>query len=145
MENKKVESFQDLIVWQKGIQLVSDIYDLTENFPKDEMFGLSGQLKRAAVSVPANIAEGWGNGATKNYGRFLRIARGSLFEVDTLMIIATRLKFVNQERSNEIRNKITETGRMLNALITKLKNKKTSGNKVAGNGNYQPLSPKPKP
>lgn len=123
MENKKVESFQDLIVWQKGIQLVSDIYTLTENFPKDEMFGLSGQLKRAAVSVPANIAEGWGNGTTKNYIRFLEISRGSLFELETLIIISANLSLVNQEKGNEITNKIKETGRMLQSLITTLKNK----------------------
>lgn len=124
MENRKVESYQDLIVWQKGIRLVSDIYDLTKKFPTDEMYGLSSQLRRAAVSVPANIAEGWGNGATKNYGRFLRIARGSLFEVDTLIVISLKTGLIKQEKSIEIRNNITETGKMLNTLITKLSNKK---------------------
>jgi four helix bundle protein len=77
MENKKIESYKDLIVWQKGIELVNEIYVLTKMFPKEEMFGLTNQMRRAAVSIPANIAEGWGRNSTKSYIQFVRISRGS--------------------------------------------------------------------
>jgi len=71
MENKKIESYKDLIVWQKGIELVNEIYILTKRFPKEEMFGLTNQMRRAAVSIPANIAEGWGRKSTKSYIQFI--------------------------------------------------------------------------
>jgi len=90
MENKKVESFKDLFVWQKGIELVNDIYKLTKQFPKDEVYGLTSQIRRAAISIPANIAEGCGRGTTKNYIQFLEISRGSLLELETLIIIAKK-------------------------------------------------------
>jgi len=90
MENKKVESFKDLFVWQKGIELVNDIYKLTKQFPKDEVYGLNSQIRRAAISIPANIAEGWGRGTTKNYIQFLEISRGFLLELETLIIIAKK-------------------------------------------------------
>ena len=90
MENKKVESFKDLFVWQKGIELVNDIYKLTKQFPEDEVYGLTSQIRRAAISIPANIAEGCGRGTTKNYIQFLEISRGSLLELETLIIIAKK-------------------------------------------------------
>lgn len=123
MENKKVESFKDLIVWSKGIELVNDIYKVTKNFPKEELYGLTSQIRRAAISISANIAEGWGRGTTKNYIQFLDISKGSLFELDTLIIIANNQDYLNTENCSEIENKINEIGRMLNALITKLENK----------------------
>ncbi len=118
-----MESFKDLIVWQKGIELVSDIYALTKSFPKEELYGLTSQIKRAATSIPTNIAEGWGRGTTKNYIQFLEIARGSLYELNALIIISYNLKFIIQENCGLIETKITEIGRMLNALITKLDSK----------------------
>jgi four helix bundle protein len=123
MENNKIESFKDLFVWQKGIEVVNDIYKVTKHFPKEELYGLTSQIRRAAISIPANIAEGWGRGTTKNYIQFLEISRGSLYELDTLNIISNNLGYLNQENSSEIENKIFEIGRMLNALITKLENK----------------------
>jgi len=123
MENKKVESFKDLFVWQKGIELVNNVYKATKKFPKDELYCLTSQIRRAAISIPANIAEGWGRGTTKNYLQFLDIARGSLFELDTLIVIANNQDYLKTENCSEIENKITEIGRMLNALITKLENK----------------------
>ena len=123
MENKKIESFKDLIVWQKGIELVNEIYKVTKHFPKEELFGLTSQARRAAISVPTNVAEGWGRGTTKNYIQFLEISRGSLYELNTLMIIATNQEFLNPEKCVEIENTINEIGRMLNALITKLESK----------------------
>jgi four helix bundle protein len=122
MENKKIESFKDLFVWQKGIELVNDIYKATKKFPKEELYCLTSQIRRAAISIPANIAEGWGRGTTKNYIQFLEISRGSLFELNTLIIIAYNQEYIKKETCDEIENKLNEIGRMLNAMITKLEN-----------------------
>ena len=123
MDARKIESFKDLMVWQKGIEVVSDIYALTKSFPKEELYGLTSQIRRAAISIPTNIAEGWGRGTTKNYIQFLEIARGSLYELNTLIIISYNLNYIIQENCGTIEAKINEIGRMLNALITKLDSK----------------------
>jgi four helix bundle protein len=123
MDARKIESFKDLMVWQKGIEVVSDIYALTKSFPKEELYGLTSQIRRAAISIPTNIAEGWGRGTTKNYIQFLEIARGSLYELNTLIIISYNLNYIIQENCGKIETKINEIGRMLNALITKLDSK----------------------
>ena len=122
MEFKKIESFKDLIVWQKGIELVNDIYKATKKFPKDELYCLTSQIRRSAISIPANIAEGWGRGTTKNYIQFLEISRGSLFELNTLIIISYNQEYISKETCDQIENNLNEIGRMLNALITKLEN-----------------------
>jgi four helix bundle protein len=122
MENKKIESFKDLFVWQKGIELVNDIYKITKHFPKEELYCLTSQTRRSAISIPANIADGWGRGTTKNYIQFLEISRGSLFELNTLIIITYNQEFISKEICDGIENKLNEIGRMLNALITKLEN-----------------------
>jgi len=126
MEIKKVESFKDLIVWQKGIELVNDIYKVTKHFPKEELYCITSQIRRAAISIPSNIAEGWGRGTTKNYIQFLEISRGSLYELNTLIIISNNLTHLSKDDSSEIENKIFEIGRMLNSLITKLESKKNN-------------------
>ncbi|MDO9256272.1 MAG: four helix bundle protein [Bacteroidales bacterium] len=123
MEYKKIESFKDLFVWQKGIELVNDIYKATKKFPKDELYCLTSQIRRAAISIPANIAEGWGRGTTKNYIQFLEISRGSLFELNTLIIISHNQEYIRKETCDEIENKLNEIGKMLNAMITKLESK----------------------
>jgi four helix bundle protein len=123
MENKKVSSFKDLIVWQKGIELVNDIYSITRSFPKEELYCLTSQIRRSAISIPANIAEGWGRGTTKDYMHFLIISRGSLYELETLIIVSNNQSYVSLDVCNEITNKVNEIGRMLNSLITKLENK----------------------
>ncbi|WP_297333858.1 four helix bundle protein [Flavobacterium sp.] len=115
-----VQSYKDLLVWQKGIQLVKLVYTVLQDFPKDEVFGLQSQMKRAAVSIPSNIAEGWGRSSKPNYIQFLRIARGSLFELETQLIIARELGFVGEVRYNELINLITEESKMLNAFIRTL-------------------------
>ena len=120
MEHKKVESFKDLIVWQKGISLVNDIYKVTKHFPKEELYCITSQIRRAAISIPTNIAEGWGRGTTRNYIQFLEIARGSLFELNTLIIISYNQEYINKEVCDDIENKLNEIGRMLNTLISKL-------------------------
>jgi four helix bundle protein len=118
-----ISSYQDLMVWQRSMDLVTECYRLTECFPRTEVYGLSSQLQRAAVSVPANIAEGAGRGHTKEFIRHLGIARGSLFEVQTHVMISARLGYATAEQVQPIIAGITETGRMLHGLIASLERK----------------------
>lgn len=83
----QIKSYKELIVWQKSMVLVSDIYKVSASFPDSEKFGLTSQMRRASVSIPSNIAEGWGRLSRKNYIQFLRISRGSLFELETQLLI----------------------------------------------------------
>jgi four helix bundle protein len=120
MENKKIESYKDLIVWQKGIELVNEIYVLTKRFPKEEIYGLTNQMRRAAVSIPANIAEGWGRNSTKNYIQFIRISRGSLYEIETMIVIAKNQNYIDEDQKLSIAMRIDELGKMLNKLLSSL-------------------------
>ncbi|MFY0483099.1 four helix bundle protein [Flavobacterium sp. PLA-1-15] len=115
-----VQTYKDLLIWQKGIAIVKLVYNNLEGFPKDEIFGLQNQIKRASVSIPSNIAEGWGRDSTQSYIQFLRISRGSLFELETQIIIAKELNFISDSRFNEIIELITEESKMLNAFIKSL-------------------------
>lgn len=114
---KKISSYKDLLVWQKAITLVKEIYLLTKKLPEEEKFGLTSQMRRCSVSLPSNIAEGWGRNSTKSYVQFLRIARGSLMELETQLIICKELTYVSNENYNAINNLIVEESKMLNALI----------------------------
>jgi four helix bundle protein len=118
-----LNSYKDLIVWQKSIALVSKVYSLTRRFPSDEKFGLISQLNRASVSIPANIAEGWGRESRKNYIQFLRVSRGSLFELETLLIISNNEEFITQEAFKDISLNTDELARMLGSMIKKLEDK----------------------
>ncbi|MFO0857289.1 MAG: four helix bundle protein [Phycisphaerales bacterium] len=118
-----IRSHRDLVVWQKGMDLVTEVYRLTQKFPDAERFGLVSQLRRASVSVPSNIAEGYGRGYTADYIRFLRSSRGSLYEIDTQLLIAARLGFIAQSDYEGILERINECGRMLAALIRTLNEK----------------------
>ena len=122
MENK-IKSYQDLIVWQKSVLLVTDIYTITKTFPQDERFGITSQLNRAAVSIPTNIAEGWGRETSKNYLQFLRISRGSIMEVQTLLIIAKNLNYISEEKFDILKNKTEEVGKILQGLIKSINEK----------------------
>jgi four helix bundle protein len=115
--------FQKLQVWQKGIVLVDRIYDITTQFPKHEMFGLSSQMQRSAVSVPSNIAEGSQRTSQKEFGNFVLIAKGSLAELLTQLIIAHKRKYITDETFEEISAKITELDKMLRAFFLKLTRK----------------------
>ena len=115
-----VNSYKELIVWQKSIALVSKVYSLTKRFPSDEKFGLTSQLNRASVSIPANIAEGWGRESRKNYVQFLRVSRGSLFELETLLIISQNENFITLEAFKDISIYTDEVSRMLVSMIKKL-------------------------
>ncbi len=106
-----------MIAWQKSIDLVSDVYSITKLFPAEEKFGIVSQLNRAAVSIPSNIAEGWGRESSKNYLQFLRISRGSVMELETLMIISKNLGYIEKEKQELITNRIEEVGKILQGLI----------------------------
>ena len=109
-------SFENLEVWQMSRELVKDIYQLTSTFPKDKKFGLPSQLRRASVSVSSNIAEGSPRWSKKDQSRFYEIAFGSLIEVLNQLILSTDLEFLQETQLTELRTKIDQTGRMLNAL-----------------------------
>jgi len=115
-----ITHYKEMVVWKKAIQMVADIYKLTRTFPKEEIYGLTSQLRRAAVSVPSNIAEGHARGGRAEYKQFLIISRGSLAEVETQLIIAERLDYATQAQLAPIISLHEEVGKMLNALLKKL-------------------------
>jgi four helix bundle protein len=119
----EIRSYRDLIVWQKSMQLVTEIYLLAKNFPKEEIYGLTSQIKRAVISVPSNIAEGQGRDSTREFIHHLSIAYGSLMEVETQLQIAVNLNFVEQMKINEIYTRTSEIGRLINGLSRSLQNK----------------------
>ena len=109
--------YQDLIAWQKAIALAECAYKLTEAFPKREMYGLARQVRNAAVSVPANIAEGHGRITRGKWQQFLGIARGSLLEVETELILAARFQYIDQSQLAIALNRSAEVGRLINGLL----------------------------
>jgi len=111
----KTKSFRDLIVWQKSYRLVLEIYKMTESFPKTETYGLSQQIRKAAVSIPSNIAEGYGRKHKAEYNQFLSIAYGSLLEVETQYLLAVDLKYVN--KCELIETLLKEVGAMLYRML----------------------------
>ena len=118
---EKIDSYRDLIVWQRAMVLAERAYGVTTAYPKDERFGLTPQTRRAAVSVPANIAEGHGRGTRAAYAGCLRIARGSLREVETQLLLAQRLGMVDAKRVESLLVDTDEIGRMLHTLIARLR------------------------
>lgn len=116
-----VNSYKDLLVWQKGILLVEKTYKFSNSFPKEEAYGLTSQIRRCSVSFPSNIAEGYGRNQTKDFIRFLQISSGSLYEFETQLEIAFRLDYTTHEVYIEALNLSTEIAKMLSSLIHKLK------------------------
>ena len=114
-------NFKELLVWQKSINFVTEIYELPNDFPKNEMYGLTSQIRRASISIPSNIAEGNSRRSVADYLQFLKIARGSCAEVETQLIIAQNLKFLNEEHYLKLNQGIIEISKMLNGLINSLK------------------------
>jgi four helix bundle protein len=110
-------SYKDLVAWQKSMKLVTATYRATAGFPKDELFGLTSQLRRAAVSIPSNIAEGQGRLSEKEFRYFLGQARGSLMEVETQMQIAENLGYLKREETAALLQSCAEVGRILNGLL----------------------------
>lgn len=115
-----VNSYKDLLVWQRGMDLVVAVYQITARLPANEQFGLISQMRRSAISVPSNIAEGYGRQATGEYRHHLSIARGSLLELETQLVLCQRLKYLSEPDTNAILGKITEISKMLGSLISKL-------------------------
>jgi four helix bundle protein len=120
----QVKSYKDLVVWQKAISLVIEIYGLTREFPGHEIYGLTSQLRRASVSIPSNIAEGHGRATRGEFNQFLGHARGSLCEVQTQVFIACKLGYVTEVREQAVIAMTDELGRMLNGLIASIERKK---------------------
>lgn len=112
--------FKSLIVWQKSVSLVTDIYTLTEKFPKNEIFGLTSQMRRASVSIPSNISEGHSRRSSKDYIQFLKFSRGSLAELETQILISKNLNFITEKEYLEIDKKTIEVSKMLNSLISSI-------------------------
>ena len=106
-------SFRDLRVWQQAMELALEIYAGTTNFPKQEIYGLVQQMRRAAVSVPSNIAEGKGHSSDKDFRRFLFHARGSLMELETQILLAARLQYLSDEQARNLQNSATQVARSL--------------------------------
>ena len=122
-----IVSYKDLIVWQKSFELVKEVYILTAKFPNSELYGIVSQMRRCAVSIPSNIAEGYGRKSTKSYIQFYAIAYGSALELETQVLISKELKFVNLDQFEKVDNLLLEVCKMLNAMITKMKKLETNG------------------
>ena len=121
-----VKHYRELIAWQKGMDFVELVYRSSQGFPREEMFGLTCQVRRAAVSVPSNTAEGQGRRTTREFLQFLSIARGSLQEAETQLLIAERLGYISGEKRTELINLSSEVGRLLSGLINSLEDRKLS-------------------
>ena len=114
------QCYRDLVVWKKSVDLASSIYDITNAFPREEVYGLTSQLRRAAVSVPSNIAEGQGRQMPGEFKQFLRHSRGSLMEIETQLIIAKRLGYLSADICESLLAEASQIGRMLNGLIASM-------------------------
>lgn len=123
MDEHVMQSFKELLIWQRSMGLVEGCYVLVEQLPKDEMYGLSSQVRRAAVSIPANIAEGHGRESTGAFIQFLRIAQGSLKELETHLIFLVRLRLANEGHVAPLLTECSEIGKMIRALIRSLQAK----------------------
>jgi four helix bundle protein len=116
-----IKSYKDLFIWQKSMLLVMNIYEITRDFPNSEIYGLTSQLRRSAISIPSNIAEGYGRKSTNDYKRFLQIAVGSLYELQTQIEIAFNLKYLGEQKHQEIIDLSIEIDKMLYSIIQKIK------------------------
>ena len=114
------KSYRDLVVWQKAMDLVAEIYRITAHFPREEVYGLTSQLRRAAVSIPSNIAEGQGRHGTAEFRHFLRQSSGSLMELETQVLIAERLGYISTAETQPVLRDAAEVGKILNGLIASL-------------------------
>ena len=113
-------NFKELHVWKKSMQLVTEIYSVTNHFPNEELFGLTQQIRRCSVSIPSNIAEGCGRGTDPQLKHFLNIAQGSAFELETQFMIAQRLGFLEPNKSTSLRESCSEIQRMIDGFSNKL-------------------------
>lgn len=116
-----MKTFRDLLIWQKAMALVTTCYSTTNNFPKEEIFGLTSQIRRCSISIPSNISEGFGRNTNKDYYRFLTIALGSLFEFQTQIEIAYNLNYISEEIFNQLYEDSRELERMMSSFMNKIK------------------------
>ena len=119
-------SYRDLVAWQKAMTLTEEAYRLSESFPGREQYGITSQLRRASVSIAANLAEGHARATRKEYARFVSMARGSLAEVETYLILASRLELASKDQLTPIWHLTQEVGKMLNVLHHRLKEQENS-------------------
>lgn len=117
-----MSNFRNLLIWQKSMVLVTKIYTVTNNFPKEEVFGLTSQIKRSAISIPSNIAEGLGRESSQEFLRFLKISIGTLFELQTQLEIAKNIIYLDEETFNNLYEDTRELERMLVSFTNKIKN-----------------------
>ncbi len=115
-----VQSYRDLVVWRKAMHLAAEVYRLTRTMPKQEEYRIASQMIRAATSIPANIAEGHGRNTRKDYAHFISIARGSLFELETFVLLVQHLEIADSTRCNDILGRTDEVSRMLTTLRARL-------------------------
>jgi len=115
-----MKTFRDLMVWQRSMDLVTEVYKISKRLPDDETYGLISQIRRCAVSIPSNIAEGYGRNSTNQYVHFLRIAAGSLYELQTQMEICLNLQYIDKMEFEDLYESSREIERMLSSLIRKL-------------------------
>lgn len=115
-----IKTFRDLLVWRKSMAMVSEVYRLSKRFPRDELYGLTSQMRRCAVSIPSNVAEGYGRQSTNDYVRFLRMAMGSLYELQTQIEIAANLEYAPSTAAETIHESVREIERMMSSLLKKL-------------------------
>ena len=115
------QSYRELVVWQRSMDLVTATYRMTQGFPRDEVYGLTSQIRRSAVSVPSNIAEGQGRRTAAEFQQFLGQARGSLLELETQILIARNLDYLTEEQAASLLSATAEVGRTLNGLLTSIK------------------------
>ena len=116
-----MKDFKNLKVWQKGIKLVVEIYKTSKKFPQEELYGLTSQMRRSAISIPSNIAEGSGRNSDKDFNRFLEFSLGSSFELETQIIIAHELEFLTNEEFFDLSDKVQEEQKMITGLQKSLK------------------------
>jgi four helix bundle protein len=119
----KLKSYKDLLVWQRAVDISVEVYAISASFPKEEVFGLTNQIRRASNSISLNIAEGYSRNSAKAYLNFLNIAQGSLFELESGIILAERLQFAESESLIKLFNLITEESKMLRSLMNKIEEK----------------------
>ena len=118
-----MKSYKDLLIWKRSKDLAVIIYGITTKFPKEELYGLTSQVRRSSISIPSNIAEGWGRDSDKNFSNFLKIAKGSLYELETQLIIAAELNYFENSKYEELSAEINELSKMIVSLINKIEKK----------------------
>jgi four helix bundle protein len=116
-----IKSYKELTVWQKAVQLVKEIFLLTDKYPKSELYGITSQMRGAAVAVPSNIAEGYGRRSAKEYAQFYSIAYGSALELESQLIISKELNLVDKKYFEDTEKLLVEVCKMLNSMLSKMK------------------------